>query len=87
MAQLTAKTVEDVLQWVETNQHHFASAEDPAFFVLKGYGQTLRIPEAIRAKAVHLIEPSKDRFDSRMYRATKSGRARLARQTGRARKP
>ena len=80
MAQTTAKTVEDVLRWVETTPHHFASAcDEPGFFLLKGYGEKLRVPYDLQVKTIRLIEPSKDRFDNRMYRATKSGRARLRR--------
>lgn len=78
MAQLTAKTVEDVLRWIETTPHHFASAEDPGFIVLKGHGDVLRIPETIRVATLRLVEPG-GRFDTRMYRATKAGRARLRR--------
>lgn len=80
MTQVTAKTVEDVLRWIETTPHHFASViDEPGFFVLKGYGEKLRIPQALQEKTMRLVEPAKDRFDSRMYRATKSGRARLRR--------
>lgn len=79
MSQKTAKTVEDVLEWVETHPHHIASLiDEPNFFVLKGHHGKLRIPDAIRAASAHLIEPSKQ-FDTRMYRATKAGRARLRR--------
>jgi hypothetical protein len=45
--------------------------------ILKGHGAVLRIPETVRKNVAHLIEPSKKEFDTRMYRATKSGRARL----------
>lgn len=80
MTQLTAKTVEDVLNWIETTPHHFASVcDEPGFFILKGYGDKLRIPMHIQSESMRLVEPSKDRFDNRMYRATKSGRARLRR--------
>lgn len=80
MRQTTAKTVEDVLDWVENNQHHIGSWIDtPGFFILKGHGAKIRIPEDIQEKTRNLVEPSKDRFDSRMYRATKSGKARLRR--------
>lgn len=78
MTQKTAKTVEDVLHWIETTPHHFASVcDEPGFFILKGYGDKLRIPMALQEKSLKLVVPSSDRFDSRMYRATKSGRARL----------
>lgn len=80
MAQLTAKTVEDVLRWIENTPHHYASVcDEPGFFILKGYGDKLRIPMALQEKTLKLVEPSKSRFDNRMYRATKSGRARLRR--------
>lgn len=80
MRQITAKSVEDVLEWVENNQHHIGSWIDaPGFFVLKGHGTKIRIPENIQEKSRNLIEPSKDQFDSRMYRATKAGKARLRR--------
>lgn len=80
MAQLTAKTVEDVLEWIETTPHHFASVcDEPGFFILKGHKDKLRIPESIHNQTIKLVEPSKDRFDTRMYRATKAGRARLRR--------
>jgi len=80
MAQTTAKTVEDVLRWIENEPHHFASViDEPGFFILKGHGSKLRIPESIQQASMRFVEPNKDRFDNRMYRATKSGRARLRR--------
>lgn len=80
MSQKTAKTVEDVLNWIEATPHHYASVcDEPGFFILKGYGDKLRIPYFIQDKTLRLVEPSKDKFDNRMYRATKSGRARLRR--------
>ncbi len=80
MSQLTAKSVEDVLNWIETTPHHFASViDEPGFLILKGYGDKLRIPLHLQEKTMRLVEPARDRFDSRMYRATKSGRARLRR--------
>jgi hypothetical protein len=91
MTQLTAKTVEDVLRWVESTAHHsaawrpkhgrgYAQLDDPeACLVLAGYGDTLRIPAAIHKLTDKLVEPSREKFDTRMYRATKAGRARLRR--------
>lgn len=91
MAQMTAKTMEDVLQWVETTPHHraswrtkdgrhYASFDDPrAVFVLEGDGQKLRIPLSIQQQTRGLIEPG-GKFDNRMYRATKAGRDRLRRK-------
>lgn len=79
MGQKTATSVEDVLEWVETNAHHSGAWDDePGFFVLKGHGSKLRIPEKIQERTRGLIEPGKQ-FDTRMYRATKSGKARLRR--------
>lgn len=83
MRQLTAKSVEDVLNWVETTEHHYASVEDPGFMILKGYSAVLRIPEPIRKASANLIEPGKE-FDTRMYRATAAGKARLRRARRRA---
>ena len=75
MTQKTAKTVLDVLDWIETTPHHIASAEDPKFFVLKGHHDTLRIPTAIHDKMRKLVKPG-GFFDQRMYRCTPSGRVR-----------
>lgn len=81
MGQKTAKTVEDVLQWIETTPHHIASVcDEPGFLVLRGQFDKLRIPRVLQAKTSRLIRPG-GRFDTRMYRATKSGRARLRRAT------
>lgn len=78
MAQKTAKTVEDVLEWVENTPHHYAAWDDePGFFILKGHGDKLRIPEAIQKQTRTLVEPG-GRFDTRMFRATKAGRALLS---------
>lgn len=91
MAQMTAKTVEDVLQWIETTPHHRASwrtkdgrdyalLDDPsAVFVLEGYRQKLRIPLSVQEQTRDLIEPG-GKYDNRMYRANKAGRARLRRK-------
>jgi hypothetical protein len=79
--QKTAKTVEDVLDWIETTPHHKAAWEDmpePGFLVLSGHHDRLRIPTDVHARASRLVAPG-DQFDTRMYRATKAGRARLAR--------
>lgn len=82
MKQITAKTVEDVLEWVETNQHHRGEWIGPydaeTHFILTGHQARIRIPTELQKQTRGLIEPSKA-FDTRMFRATKSGRARLAR--------
>lgn len=79
MRQFTAKTPLDVVRWVETNGHYYASVEDPGFMILKGPQAILRIPEAVRKAAAHLIAPCENPFDTRMYRATPAGRKRLQR--------
>ena len=75
MKQLTPKTVEEALQWIETNQHHYAAVDDePGFFILKGYGAKLRIPNALQRQMTDLVGPSPHSHDDRMYRATNAGR-------------
>lgn len=84
MSVQTAKSVEDVLAWVESNAHHRAAWIGPrdaeTHLVLSGAGATLRIPTAIQIETKNLIEPGKQ-FDTRMFRATKAGRARLRKAT------
>jgi hypothetical protein len=83
MSQLTARTVDDVLQWIETTPHHRAahdgySDRDKGFFVLDGHGERLRIPASIRVEAMRFVQPGGE-FDKRMFRATPAGKARLTR--------
>lgn len=89
MGQTTAKTVEDVLQWIETTEHHKAACFPPgapwvgeriAFthIILSGHHDRLRVPVAVWKAAGRLITVGAQ-FDTRMYRATKAGRARLRR--------
>lgn len=78
MAQKTAKTIFDVLDWVENNGHHYASwCDEDGFLILKGFGVKLRIPVAVHYEVMGLIEPSSDEFDTRMYRANRKGRAAM----------
>lgn len=80
MKQLTAKTVEDVLQWIEATPHHRGSwVEAPGFFVLAGRNDKLRIPEDVQEAARPFYQPAPDHFDTRMFRATPAGKARLTR--------
>jgi integrase len=73
--QLTPKTAEQALRWIETTPHHYAAVDDePGFFVLKGYGTKLRIPNALQATMRDLVEPSPHAHDNRMFRATVEGR-------------
>lgn len=77
MKQTTAKTVEDVLNWIETKPHHYAASdEEPGFFILKGRDHKLRIPDAIHALTHPFVQPGGE-FDRRMYRATGAGLARI----------
>ena len=77
MKQTTAKTVEDVLNWIETTPHHYAASDDePGFFILKGRDRRLRIPNAVHAQTEGLVRPG-DEFDRRVYRATEAGLARI----------
>ena len=80
MSQKTAKTVEDVIRWVETNAHHRAAwVQNDAFLVLSGDGSTLRIPRSVQERTHGLIKPG-DIFDTRMYRATEAGLELLAKE-------
>lgn len=78
MKQMTAKTVVDVLKWIEGNGHHKASIiAEKGFFVLEGRGVKLRIPDEIQKQTYDLVVPSPHQFDTRMYRASKKGLALL----------
>lgn len=77
MAQKTAKTVEDVLRWIEATPHHFASwEEEDGFFILKGRADKLRIPVKIQEQTRGLVSPG-GHFDTRMFRANEAGLERL----------
>lgn len=82
MRQKTAKTVEDVLNWIETNPHHRGAWIGPrdaeTHFVLSGHGAVLRIPTDIQVQTRGLTEVG-GQFDTRMFRANKKGRAYLRR--------
>lgn len=74
MTQKTAKTVVEALTWINTEPHHYASVMDEdGFFILKGYGTKLRIPNAIHAQMQGMVQPG-DRLDARMYVPTAKGR-------------
>lgn len=69
-------TLVDFLVWIETHQHHKASTLDTSKgkgLLLQGYGR-----DQIRfyggKYSASFYEPSRDPFDSRMYRATAKGR-------------
>ena len=75
MGQKTAKTVEDVLYWIETTPHHYAATDDEeGFFILKGHGgNKLRIPNDLQRQTHDLVCSSPDQFDTRMFRANAEG--------------
>ena len=68
-----AKTILDVLVWIETNEHHYADASDGKVFILRGHGAELRAPFELWQKVSPRVETARDPFDSRMYRATPYG--------------
>lgn len=77
MKQLTAKTVAQVLNWINTTPHHYAAVdEEIGFFILKGFGDKLRIPAAIHAEMIDDVEPG-PYLDARMYVLTAKGRRKL----------
>lgn len=78
----TARSIVDVLFWIETKQHHITDATDKEFFVLRGYWNQLRIPTEVGKAAYRYMEPARDPFDTRAYRAKPSGK-RLLRKAGR----
>lgn len=87
MKQITVKTVEQALAWIDTNAHHKAEIEGHEFGVkpgythqtLSNYHERMRIPVAIHQQMIDLIEPNKREFDSRMFALTRKGRIRLNR--------
>lgn len=78
----TARSIVDVLFWIETKQHHIADAMDRDFFILRGYWNQIRVPTNIAQAAYKYLESARDPFDKRMYRAKPSGK-RLLRKAGR----
>lgn len=83
MKQRTARSVVEVLEWIETIPHHWASNEDLGFFVIGGFDYKLRIPDHIHAKMDKMIMVG-DRLDARMYRATPYGKKILTQHRNKA---
>lgn len=83
MKQKTVKSVVDAPDWIETNPHHWASAEEPGFFVIGGFDYKLRIPDHVYAKMDKMIMVG-DRLDARMYRATPYGKRILTQHRNKA---
>ncbi len=68
----TAHTLYEALKWIETTPHHFASVEDPRYLVLRGRGETLRVPKRLQDSFwCHTMVG--DQFDTRMFRANPGG--------------
>lgn len=69
MKQTTAKTPEEVRDWVETTPHHKGWRDGVGcpdyYLVLEGHDQRLRIPADVLEKCK--LRPG-DEFDRRMYR-------------------
>jgi hypothetical protein len=77
MTQLTAKTAAQALNWIDTTPHHYAAAdEEIGFFILKGFGDKLRIPAAIHEEMQGDVKPG-PYLDARMYVLTAKGRRKL----------
>jgi len=89
MKQITAKTVEQALIWIDSHAHHIVQIYPPAWegekgIELVGHGEKLRVPNAIRKAVFNKIEVNKRPFDTRMYRVTKHGREWLKAQMHKA---
>ena len=65
MKQRTAKNIDQVRTWIETQQHHFADASSETHVILSGRDERLRIPKEIWQKC--FIEVG-SHLDARMYR-------------------
>jgi len=78
--QKTAKTVIDVLKWINETPHHFAAWDiEPGFLIIRGHGVKLRIPEEIQKQTRELVEPG-GRVDARMFRPNAAGLKLLERE-------
>lgn len=89
MKQFTPKTVEEALDWIENNAHHaFRTVVHPTkktprglpartHLELIGHGAKLRLSEKIVNDVTRYITANDRPFDTRMYKLTKAGKARL----------
>lgn len=97
MKQITAKTVEQALIWIDSQPHNLVGIywnkkssegtyeygeEDGMQFV--NYHEKLRVPNKIRAAVARKIEQNPRPFDTRMFRVTKYGKAWLKAQMHKA---
>jgi hypothetical protein len=75
----TAKTAAQALNWIDTTPHHYAAVdEEQGYFILKGYGNKLRIPDTIHKEMLDDVKPG-PYLDARMYVLTAKGRRKLNR--------
>jgi hypothetical protein len=86
MKQVTAKGPIQVLEWIDTQPHHFVGCEFdksiPCLYkvthtVLKNYHEKLRVPIGIWESLWEQIELNRRPFDSRMHALTRKGRRNL----------
>lgn len=66
MKKLTAKTPEQVMWFVETINHDFASTLEEGFLVIRGSTHQLRIPKAVEKQC--FLKVSEGPYDARMFR-------------------
>lgn len=92
MGQVTAKTIEQALAWIDSNGHHECGLHwakgrsretgcyelgDETHFYYRGWGDKLLIPLALKREMNGLLKPNTRPFDTRMYALTAKGRRRL----------
>lgn len=89
MKTTTVKTVEQVLLWIDSHDHHFFDThyrrgqwrngerianDEPSHAVLAGHHERIRIPIEIYKQIGEKMEPNPRKFDTRMFHTTKHGR-------------
>lgn len=88
LKQKTMKTVEDVLLWIHTNEHHIVGGEykdgapfeaGPTHHYYQNHFEKMRVPAKLFEELKHLLQPNKRAFDTRMFALTKEGKRRLYR--------
>ena len=94
MGQVTAKTVEDALSWIDSHEHHEAGLHwakgrsketgcyefgEETHMRYKGHGNVMLVPLDIFRRARKYIVPNQRQFDSRMFAITPAAKRMLAR--------
>lgn len=90
MKQITARTVEQALMWIDSQPHHMVACEyrpgeetkpntRPTHIRYENHHERLRVPMSMTGFFTK-VEPNHRPFDTRMYRVTKYGRAWLKKQ-------